>query len=357
MNKIAFFGIMMYSSFLFSQEIINENFNSLPVGNLGTDITGVIPSNGFITTSYNGATPTTGTNAGNSNFQIVAYDSNRLNVLQLEGTNGDKGSRNIWWNDFPSLWSFRDSGKNIIEVEFDLFTGTAGGTSENTKAFYVFDETYTKVLSGFLFNTKTLALSGVSYFAPGAPIPSANYIFFLGQEQDLILPENTWVRLGFSFNKDTAKIRWKGPGFNKEDSGSSPMIGINPERLLIASRSGSIAATPTLPAIVNSASAIALFDNVVVKASNEDTLLSISENKSKYLSLSLYPIPCDNILNISCLFPMSKVEIHSIDGKKIIEEFANSNSHSIDVSKLSEGNYLVNVFGKNNIKTSQIFTK
>jgi Secretion system C-terminal sorting domain len=357
MNKIAFFGIFIYSAVVFSQEIISENFNSLPIGNLGTDITGAIPSNGFITTSNNGATPTTGTNAGNSNFQIVAYDSNHLNVFQLEGTNGDKGSRNLWFENFPSLWSLRDSGKNIIEVEFDLFTGTAGGTSENTKAFYVFDETYTKILSGFLFNTKTLALSGVSYFAPGAPIPSANYIFFLGQEQDLILPENTWVRLGFSFNKDTAQTRWKGPGFNKEDSGSSPMIGINPERLLIASRSGSVAATSTSPAIINTTSAIGLFDNVKVKASSSDTLLSINSVSNLDQHLQMFPNPIIDDLTILNDTEINFIEIYNSIGQKIINQPVFSDSVIIDLSNVKKGTYIIKVISKHEVKTSKIIKR
>jgi len=145
---------------------------------------------------------TTGTNASNANFQIVASTADHGKVFQIEGTNGDKGRRNFWLDGFPDQWSFRDTGSDIVEVEFDLYTGNTSGTSVNTKGVYIYDPTAGKVLGGFVFNTKTLVISGIAYFT-SATAPVGNYLFYLATgATNVVLPADSWVRLGVSFNKN-----------------------------------------------------------------------------------------------------------------------------------------------------------
>ena len=71
MKKNTFLIIaILFLSATNAQILLQENFNSIPNGNVGIDITGQIPTNDLYTYSENGTSPTT-TNAGNSNFQIV----------------------------------------------------------------------------------------------------------------------------------------------------------------------------------------------------------------------------------------------------------------------------------------------
>jgi hypothetical protein len=50
--------------------------------------------------------------------------------LQVTGTNGDKEAGNFGPTVLPTNGCFRDPGNEIIEVEYDLYTGTPG-TSRN----------------------------------------------------------------------------------------------------------------------------------------------------------------------------------------------------------------------------------
>ena len=231
-----------------AQILQSEDFESLPVGPVGTDATGTIPTNNYYTLSTNydldPLAVTTGTNASAANFQIVATDVHG-NVLQIEGTNGDKGRRNMWQGGLADQWTFRDAGNDIIRVEFDLFTGPTGGESNNTKGLYIYDSATTtsalKILGGFVFNTKTLVLTGIGYYT-SATAPIGNYGFFLGATSgtNLVLEPNVWVRLYVTFDKSSGQIVWKGPGFLGQVTGAA--VNVDPDKIAFVSRSGSAAA-------------------------------------------------------------------------------------------------------------------
>ncbi len=148
-----------------AQILQTEDFDSLPIGAIGTDATGTIPTNNYYTLSTNydldPLAATTGTNASAENFQIIDYGAGHGTVLQIEGTNGDKGRRNIWQDGLANQWAFRDAGNDIIRVEFDLFTGPTGGVSNNTKGMYIYDSTTTtsalKILGGVCIQYKNIS--------------------------------------------------------------------------------------------------------------------------------------------------------------------------------------------------------
>ena len=70
-----------------AQILQTENFDSLPIGAVGTDATGTIPTNNYFTLSTNydldPLAATTGTNASAENFQIIDYGEGRGTVLQI----------------------------------------------------------------------------------------------------------------------------------------------------------------------------------------------------------------------------------------------------------------------------------
>ena len=75
MKKILLLSFVFSISFVNAQVIQSEDFNGLTLGEVGTDITGATAGQGgFYTGSSNGAAPTTTTNAGNSNFEIIATE-------------------------------------------------------------------------------------------------------------------------------------------------------------------------------------------------------------------------------------------------------------------------------------------
>lgn len=343
MKKLLLIPMFGLSLAVHGQNLIDENFNSLNIGNVGTDYTGATPTNNIFTQASNGTAPTTATNAGNDNFQIVLNDATQLNVLQITGTNGDKGSRQLWMDGFADQWTFRDAGNEILEVEYDLYTGTTG-TSRNLMGLYVMDATKTKYLCGFVFNTNTLVLSGLAYYtATSAPI--GNYTFYLNTGgTNLVLTPNTWVRIGVSYNKTTGQVKWKGPGFNGQVTGAAPAT--DPDRVSLVSTSGSVT-TPTV--ISNTAAASTLFDNLIVRASATDTLLSNNQLNAPSVDFNVYPNPASNFVTVNnaAQVNISQILVSDVNGR-IIKDLKTQNISevSVDVTDLKTGVYLMKIISE-----------
>lgn len=347
-----------------SQILQSEDFDSLPIGAVGIDATGTIPTNNYFTLSTNydldPLAATTATNAGPGNFQIVDYGDGHGTVLQIEGTNGDKGRRNMWQGGLADQWAFRDPENNKIQIEFDLFTGAGGGESNNTKGIYVYDATTTstalKILCGFVFNTKTLILQGIGYYTSNTA-PIANYGFFLGNGgTNLILPENEWVRLKVSFDKTTGQIVWKGPSFLGQVIGAAS--GVDPDKVAFVSRSGSVAATGSTAAINNTAATTAgFFDNLLVTATNID-LLATEEIIKTDLSVTAYPNPTNDLITISSN-PNNKINtiaIIDIDGRTVkTSTFTMNSAIEMNIGDLPLGMYLMKITSENGTHTQKIF--
>jgi len=334
---LSLFGIACTTS---AQVLIAEDFNAFPIGNVGTDFTGATPNVvGIYTLSSNGTAPTTATNAGNDNYQIVANDGTHVNVLQITGTNGDKGSRQLWTDGFSELWSFRDPGNDIIEAEFDLYTGTSG-TSRNLMGLYIMDATRTKYVGGYVFNTNTLVLSGLAYYT-GTGAPVGNYTFYLNTGgTNLVLPANTWVRLGVSFNKTTGMVKWKGPGYNGQVTGAA--AGTDPDRVSLVSTSGSVT-TPTV--IVNTAAASTLFDNFNIRASATDTLLGVEQLATQDNTFAVYPNPATNLINVSkSNSKINGISLVDVNGRTVKQLSYNGASDiQINIADLERGVYMMNI--------------
>lgn len=330
-----------------AQVIVDENFDSYFPGNVGTDITGLTPGNGMFTIATNGTAPTTSTNAANENFQIVENGDAHINVLQITGTNGDKGSRNLWFEVFSDLWPERTAGNDIVEIEFDLFTGAGGGTSVNRTGLYVYNLDRTKILTGFSFDTKTLILSGVGYYAPPAPGTVGNYLFYLGGgSNNITLPANTWVRLGASFNKTTGQVIWKGsnPTFNGQVMGAATAT--DPDRTSFVSVSGT---TTVAPIVTNTAAAVSLLDNISVRASNADTLLAIDEVAVTEASFAVYPNPASNVIKVSNNqgIQISQIKITDLNGRIVkTQSFNGVADAEMNISDLSSGVYMMDIASK-----------
>lgn len=104
-----------------AQTTITQNLNSLTVGNAETDITcASLGQGGYITLSNKGATGSTSTNAGNSNFQIVAQECTYGNVLQVTRRDENMGTRFMFDFAATDVWTAKPMGNKIIEIEWSF---------------------------------------------------------------------------------------------------------------------------------------------------------------------------------------------------------------------------------------------
>jgi hypothetical protein len=153
--------------------------------------------------------------------------------------------------------------------------------------------------------------------------------------------------MGFSFNKTNGEVIWKGPGFDGFVPGAA--TGFDPFEIdyVVTAGGGNIT------------SAVGKFDNFISRASSSDTLLGVEEVSSPNTNvIKLYPNPVNDILSISTSHvSISNVEVVDINGR-IVKSVSSNNSFDskINVSDLSAGVYIINIYSENN-KTTKKFVK
>lgn len=341
MKKQLLLASLLLGSFITvnAQQVLqSENFNNLFLGNVGTDLTGATPGQGGILT-FNSAG---GTNAGVTNYQIVANDADHQNVLQITGSNAATGSRFAWKSGFPAAWAARTVGNDILEVEYEFFTGAAT-TTKNSLRVVVYNTDGTKVLCGFTFALDTKVLSGLSYYNNAGT--SGNYSFNLGTPSGtLVLPANTWVKVGTSFDPVTGEVVWKGPGLNGFVPGAAAGETPNEVDMIVAT------------AATNAVAGVALYDNLVIKASAEDTLLGVGA-PVEFGTFAVYPNPASSVVNVSSSLNSSinNVEIVDLNGRTVKSvKFNGVSSAEINVSDLTAGVYMMNISSEEGTTTKKI---
>jgi len=315
--------LLLFSFFLslasFSQVIATANFESLTVGNIGTDLTGTTAGQGGWFT-YNSAG---GTNNDNTNYQIIDQAGNKK--FQITGSNSTTGTKYMWQDGFDAAWAARTVGNNIVEVEIDLYASATATTSLNTARLALWNTAQDKVLGGFVYYPTSRIIKG--YGSSG----TSTYVFTLGTA-DIVLAAGTWNRIGFSWNSVTGEIKWKGPGFNGYYVATNG--GQTPAEL-------DFLATTTTG---NTVAASTLFDNLIIRASAADTLLGINEN-ILLAEFNIFPNPAKEMIYLSSSkYTYNSVKITDLNGRVVKSiDYNNVNESSIDISNLVTGMYLMNV--------------
>lgn len=324
-----------------AQTLVTENFNTLVVGNVTTETTGVTAGQGsYFLFSNNGAAPTTSTNAAVTNSQIVAGGNASLG-LQLTGPDGDKGGRFLWKDGLPTIWATRTAGNNIVELEIDINPGAGTTTSRNTIGAYIYDAAGTKVLAGFVVRAATRELLLVAYSTPTGAPAAANYTYNLAAAPGIVLPASVFSRVGVSFNKTTGQVIIKAPGIAAAGVGTtSSAIGSDPAEIDFVGNSG----TGGTPVITNTVAASMVMDNLTLKASATDTLLGV-EQVATVSEFSVYPNPANNFVTINNENTLIKeVKMVDVNGRTVKSVEVNTTGNvEINISDLAKGIYMMNI--------------
>lgn len=352
MKKLLLSVALIATSFGFAQSLQTENFNSLIIGNVGTDFAGTAAGQGgYLTSSTNGAAPTTSTNAGLSNFQIVANGKNGTNGLQLTSPNGDKGSRVMAKAGLDVAWAARTATNNVIELEYDFFTGpiTDSRTQVGMRVLgteMVGTTPTTRTITGFVYTTNTRVLQGVAYILNGASY--GTFLFNLGATP-VVLDANTWYTIGCSYNVTTGEVTWRtnstttpaGSAAVNWVPGISP-VQVNIQQVVVGANA---AANPPIPA--NVVTSAIVFDNYLTRAVATSNLLGTSEIATlSNESISIFPNPASDVLNVKTNGTeiINGVQIMDINGRQVYTNTFNAMSDAqINVSNLASGMYLINI--------------
>ena len=347
MNKKLLFLCTALGAFSFAnaQELFYDNYNTLTVGNIGTNVAGTVLGQGGYYTFGTGST--------NTNFQIVADTPAQGNVVQLTGSATATGTW-FMFKDITAGWTARTAGNNVINVEFDIYTGGAT-TSKNTSRVYIYNSDGSTVLGGLSLNLETKAISGVAFYDPnnGGVNPIGTYSFNLGSTATpvLTLAASSWVRVGISYNTTTKLVTWKGPGFYGTITGATPATGTT-----APSEIDYISATAT----GNTVSAASKFDNLTARANATENLLGNSSfNSTTAVFSNVYPNPVTDFASISLVdATINAITVMDINGRVV--KSGNSNelaTAKIDLSDLTAGIYLMKIETDKGISTEKIIKK
>ena len=316
-----------------AQVLAMDDFSSYTVGNVGVDPTGATTGQGDWYTA----------GAANSDFQIV-NNAAHGNYLQITGSATATGNKFMWTSDFETTWAFRDAGNDILSIEYEFFTGPAT-TSKNQHRVCVFNADGLKILGGLLFAEDTKVLSGLSYYNNAGTMGNYSFNPTTGP---FVLPTNTWVKIGFSFNKTTGQVicRTKGLTTNLNMGIPGAAMGIDPVEIDLITAAGAL----------NTSSTLALYDSYLVIAAATDALLDV-EQVQPTTAFAVFPNPATNVINVNNKdnAPISSITFSDLNGRIVKQNaFNNESQVQMNISELSSGVYMMNITSKEGTTTKKI---
>ena len=180
-----------------AQTIVSENFNSLTLGNLGTDFTATTAGQGGYYL-YNGSA---------TDYQIASIDATHGNSLRITSGNSYASTSNTS-NRYvikPITAVTPTSGNNIIKGSIDIYTGPATGDGKISVDLY----DSTNGIGGIAYDYTTKKIVGKARLTLISTGVTSYYNITLTQTNTY--PANTWVTLYFTYNKTTGAYSWITP--------------------------------------------------------------------------------------------------------------------------------------------------
>lgn len=304
-----------------SQILQQENFETFTIGNVSADFSGATPGQmGWSTTG-----------SANTDFQIINSGTDK--DLQIIGAAGDGGAvaRYMWKDGLDALWLARTPGNNVIQIEYDFFTGPPS-TSKNTVGIELNNAAFSKYLGGFSMLADTKEIRGVY-----SPVTGPSAFVTLGATP-VILPVNTWVRVGWAYNTTTGQVTFKGPGFN----GSITGIVTNVFELDITMENS---------AAGNTSSFNGLFDNLMVRAVAAENLLGTSEVLAEANTISVFPNPAKDFVTVDSKVKILGSYIYDMSGIRMNAKIVDG---KIDVKGLKTGVYILGLKTDSGLVTKKL---
>ncbi|WP_312769638.1 T9SS type A sorting domain-containing protein [Epilithonimonas sp.] len=288
MKRILSFSLTAVMAFTaYSQSLWNDNFETYTVGNLNTQ----------------GGWARDG--GGNANWTKVAnIDATHGKSFQLGSIASNADGV---WHYHATNWEGATSGNNIFVVEYDYYTGTDTGGSDAAAYIQIYD-----VDAGY-------AMPMMIGWDPGE-----GYISLQDEIAGIIIADNvtanTWYHIKASYDMTTGEVKIK------VDNGD------------VITYEGTPDLVPQELDVLLAGITTAGFDNITVSATNTDPFLAVSD-VTKKSSVSVYPNPATNVVNIKSDKKVESVSIYDVAGK-IVKTTAET---SINVENLAKGSYIVNI--------------
>ncbi len=342
MKKLLLFFI---SALAFNAQAQDQFFNSdcesYTVGNISTDLTGATAGQG----GWYTYTPTTAVPVGTlSDYQVVNNTVSNSKVLQVSGSSGAAGSRYLS-QDISTAWTGRTSGNDIVQLEYDFFTGSGVTTSKNTFRTYIYNNDGSAVIAvaGFHFDPATLKLSGWAYYDNAG---TAGYYIFNLITGGLTLSANTWYRVGVAYDYNTGDVTWKEANGLFYSGVTAASSGIDISECDFAVSAG------TSNTVANQF----LVDNVNISAVAVEALLGTNTNSFSTKDFSVFPNPAKDFVNVSSTSSsINSIEISDLNGRvvKTVNAIDAANAQ-VNVADLSTGVYMMKIVSDKGTTTKKV---
>jgi len=335
-----FFGAQV----TFAQQMINENFDSYNVGNVGTDLTGnVAGQGGWKTLTLSGG------NLSNFKFDAEAGKGNILTVISANtATTAQNNNAGYVFKGFPSnAWTGRTNGNNVLRIEYEFYTGMEGSSLSNHRNIV---SSANNVIAGCNYDPKTRILSGLTRYNNQGQV--GLFLVKLGQKggspADLVLPDNTWVKVYYQLDYSTNKVNYQIPSLNIKEEISTVSLATE-----IPVEIGFM----TYCLNGNTAASTVMYDNLTVAAVGT-TQLAIHDVVSE--RFKLYPNPVSDIVMLTNdeNIGMEQVAIIDLGGRTLrTYELNQQTGIQLNISDLPAGIYIVNIKTKEGMASKKIIKK
>ncbi|MPS74858.1 MAG: T9SS type A sorting domain-containing protein [Chryseobacterium sp.] len=286
MKRILSFSLTAVMAFTaYSQSLWNDNFETYNVGNLNTQ----------------GGWARDG--GGNANWtQVATIDA--TNGKSFKAASPVTNTAGIW-HYHTTNWEAKSAANNIFVLEFDYYTGAGGAGGAGVVQIYDVDAGYEQPFE-----------VGWSQ--------DDGYLYIADQLDGEILVDqvttNTWYHIKAAYDKTTGEVSAQVNGGDVISYFGTPDL--NPQEFDV---------------LLGGVSTVG-FDNITVSATNTDPFLAVSD-VTKKSSVSVYPNPATDVVNIKSDKKVESVSIYDAAGK-IVQTTAET---SINVENFAKGSYIVNI--------------
>ena len=334
-----------------NQVLVNENFESLILGNVGTDVTGATSGQGGIYTS--GGTVTS--------YQIAAIDvANGKSFKLTSGTGappvtGTNTNNRIAFKDFTA--TIATTGNNIVASKAKIYTGSATGTgSIKLNTYGILSGTTAGYIGGIRYDYATKSIVGEAYVTVATtPTPSAGTVALTFTPAQ-IFPANTWVNVEHRYNKTNGTHQYFVNNALVYTYNTGNVI-VGGNTVVATTVSGSTAQLSVIQSTTlagNTVANEAAIDDWNVIFSNTAALGTDDTKIVSKLGVDLYPNPTSDFLNVKTKSKITNISVADMTSRKVNVKL---DGDKVDVRMLPGGTYLINIETKDGISTEKFIKK
>jgi len=330
MNKYLLFIIpFLFLNTLTAQVLYTENFDSLTLGDLGTDVTGQTPGQGGWYT----------TGATNAQYAIIT-EPNKGKALSLF-TNNPQQDQQFYAEkqNLNTLIDQRTTGNNVIKIEIDFYTGSKssvrnGSNISTISLFFDPPQNYTKPdqeLIEFNFSHNVGAFLVRVFDGQNFPLKVSQFLTF-----------DTWYQLIFYLDYTNKKGYFEIPGTNISGNGDFLTQVVNPADFKLSKMGLSMSVSD----LTSTTKREQRYDNIKITALKAVPPHLLSADNFLAEKFNLYPNPATNIVNITNSENrlVNQVEIYDVTGKLInTQNFNNEAEIHLNVENLASGTYMLHL--------------